>query len=187
MISYFIFYTGVKDNCNSEADTKICTILPDPEPDTTPPPPLIEGLEKQKGITTVVYAHILCTNTEEYVTHICRILSNLPSSFFPSTCTLESRKKNDSPLSAAWWTISRLYRVLCKVYKIEWVNFRLFSNFMHFDVVCPWYNWENAKYLRFWFKIQDWELAHGFLSKLLVFCKRKSEKAFTHEKSKSHT
>ena len=129
----------------------------------------------------------LGNNQRIYNSYRILLLSNLPSSLIPSTCTLESRKKNYSPLSAAWWTIYRLYRVLCKVYTIEWVNFRLLSNFMHLHVVCPGYNWENAKYLRFWFKNQGWEFAHGFLSKLLVFCKRKSKKAFTHEKSKSRT
>ena len=103
--------------------------------------------------------------------YLYRRLSNLPATLIPGTFTLESRKKNDSALSAAWWTIYRLYRVLCEVYTIWWVNFRLFSNFTHLHVVCrsPGYKWGNAKFLKFWFL--------SFLSKLLVFCEPKSKKA----------
>ena len=103
--------------------------------------------------------------------YLYRRLSNLPATLIPGTFTLESRKKNDSALSAALWTIYRLYRVLCEVYTIWWVNFRLFSNFTHLHVVCrsPGYKWGNAKFLKFWFL--------SFLSKLLVFCEPKSKKA----------
>ena len=75
-----------------------------------------------------------------------RILSNLPSSLISGTFTLESRKKNDSAVSAAWWTIYRPWRISCKVYTIGWVNFWLFSNFIHLHVVYPGFNYGNAKF-----------------------------------------
>ena len=67
---------------------------------------------------------------------------------------------------------------LCKVYAIGWVNFNFFSNVMHLHVVCPGYNWGNAKFFfNFGSKTRVGNLLIDFLSNLLVFCEQNSNKA----------
>ena len=75
--------------------------------------------DREKGSLWIYgYMYILWCGPKNI--YLYRIQSKSPSSLIWGHLPLESRKKNDSTLSAAWWTFYRMYRILCKVYTIGW-------------------------------------------------------------------